>query len=147
MQTRHLETILQSANDNICILLRKRDLPLFFYDKKRPPANCRWPCGSPNWTRTSDILINSQALYRLSYGGIFNCSFPPNATHWLPEEYIKLPAALAAGGIFKRKSRHLPIFPGRRHPSIFGTTQLNFCVRHGNRWILSVINTGFFSFL
>ena len=25
--------------------------------------------GSPNWTRTSDTLINSQVLYRLSYGG------------------------------------------------------------------------------
>ena len=27
--------------------------------------------GSPNWTRTSDTLINSQVLYRLSYGGIW----------------------------------------------------------------------------
>ena len=26
--------------------------------------------GSPGWTRTSDILINSQALYRLSYRGM-----------------------------------------------------------------------------
>ena len=26
--------------------------------------------GSPGWTRTSDILINSQALYRLSYRGV-----------------------------------------------------------------------------
>ena len=24
---------------------------------------------SPNWARTSDIMINSHALYRLSYGG------------------------------------------------------------------------------
>ena len=28
--------------------------------------------GSHSWTRTNDILINSQALYRLSYAGIFN---------------------------------------------------------------------------
>ena len=28
-------------------------------------------CGSPNWARTSDIMINSHALYRLSYGGIY----------------------------------------------------------------------------
>ena len=35
---------------------------------------------------------------------------------------------------------HLPIFPGRHQPSIFGTTELNFCVRYGNRWTLSVIN-------
>lgn len=27
--------------------------------------------GSPGWARTSDILINSQALYRLSYRGVF----------------------------------------------------------------------------
>ena len=27
--------------------------------------------GSHSWTRTNDILINSQALYRLSYAGIF----------------------------------------------------------------------------
>ena len=42
----------------------------------------------------------------------------------------------------RKESRHLPIFPGRRHPSIFGTNELNFCVRHGNRWILVVIGTG-----
>ena len=42
----------------------------------------------------------------------------------------------------KEKSRHLPIFPGRLQPSIFGTTKLNFCVRNGNRWILGVIGTG-----
>ena len=40
---------------------------------------------------------------------------------------------------------HLPIFPGRRQPSIFGTTELNFCVRYGNRWTLSVLNTNLFS--
>ena len=28
--------------------------------------------GSPDWTRTSDSLINSQVLYRLSYRGIFS---------------------------------------------------------------------------
>jgi hypothetical protein len=28
--------------------------------------------GSPGWARTSDFLINSQALYRLSYRGIGN---------------------------------------------------------------------------
>ncbi len=40
---------------------------------------------------------------------------------------------------------HLPIFPGRRQPSIVGTTELNFCVRNGNRWTLCVIDTNFFS--
>ena len=27
--------------------------------------------GSPSWTRTNDIVINSHALYRLSYWGIY----------------------------------------------------------------------------
>ena len=48
------------------------------------------------------------------------------------------------GGREKReKSRHLPIFPGRFQPSIFGTTELNYCVRNGNRWDLCVIGTGY----
>ena len=29
----------------------------------------------------------------------------------------------------------------RHHPSIFGTIELNFRVRHGNGWTLDVINT------
>ena len=77
--------------------------------------------GSPNWARTSDIMINSHALYRLSYGGI----------------YSKTPVWVYA------LCWHLPIFPGRHQPSIFGTTELNFCVRYGNRWTLSVINTNY----
>ena len=42
---------------------------------------------------------------------------------------------------------HLPIFPARRHASIVGTTELNFCVRNGNRWTLCVNNTNFFMHL
>ena len=41
------------------------------------------------------------------------------------------------------KCWHLPIFPGRHHPSIFGTIELNFRVRHGNGWTLDVINTNY----
>lgn len=41
------------------------------------------------------------------------------------------------------KCWHLPIFPGRHQPSIFGTTELNFRVRDGNGWTLSVINTNY----
>ena len=37
----------------------------------------------------------------------------------------------------------LPIFPGRLQPSIFGASELNFCVRNGNRWTLTAINTDF----
>ena len=44
---------------------------------------------------------------------------------------------------FKRRfiCWHLPIFPGRHQPSIFGTNELNFRVRDGNGWTLIVINT------
>ena len=38
---------------------------------------------------------------------------------------------------------HRPIFPGRFQPSIFGTDELNFCVRNGNRWTLTAIGTNF----
>ena len=42
---------------------------------------------------------------------------------------------------------HLPIVPGRRQPSIFGTNELNFRVRDGNGWTLIVINTNSLSLL
>ena len=38
--------------------------------------------------------------------------------------------------------RRRPIFPGSFPPSIFGTGELNFRVRYGNGWDLTVINTG-----
>ena len=36
---------------------------------------------------------------------------------------------------------HLLIFPGSLPPSIFSASELNFCVRYGNRWTLAAINT------
>ena len=41
-----------------------------------------------------------------------------------------------------RGNRQRPILPGRGQPSTFGTGELNYCVRYGNRWDLSVITTG-----
>ena len=38
----------------------------------------------------------------------------------------------------------LPIFPGSCPPSIVGADELNFCVRDGNRWTLTAINTNLF---
>ena len=35
----------------------------------------------------------------------------------------------------------LPIFPGRRQPSIVGSDELNYRVRNGNGWTLILINT------
>ena len=36
-----------------------------------------------------------------------------------------------------------PIFPDSHPSSIVGTVQLNFCVRNGNRWTLTVKNTNY----
>ena len=47
----------------------------------------------------------------------------------------------------KRKNRRLPNFPGSFPPSIFSAGELNFCVRVGNRCILSAIITGFSLFV
>ena len=101
------------------------DLAVYLDKKENRVVRRLLCCGSPNWARTSDIMINSHALYRLSYGGI----------------YSKTPLWVYA------LCWHLPIFPGRHQPSIFGTTELNFCVRYGNRWTLSVINTNLLTFV
>ena len=37
----------------------------------------------------------------------------------------------------------LPIFPGRRQPSIFGADELNCRVRNGNGWTLTAKDTNF----
>ena len=41
---------------------------------------------------------------------------------------------------------HWPIFPVRRRTSIFGSAQLNFCVRNGYRWTLCDNNTNYTEF-
>ena len=43
------------------------------------------------------------------------------------------------------KNRQRPTFPGSFPPSIIGAGELNFCVRDGNRCILSAIVTGLIS--
>ena len=114
------------VNFNYSVLMLPQLLTLSHLDKKENRVVKRLLCcGSPNWARTSDIMINSHALYRLSYGGIQS----------------KTPVWVYA------LCWHLPIFPGRHQPSIFGTTELNFCVRYGNRWTLSVINTNLLTFV
>ena len=46
------------------------DLAVYLDKKENRVVRRLLCCGSPNWARTSDIMINSHALYRLSYGGI-----------------------------------------------------------------------------
>ena len=52
----------------------------------------------------------------------------------------KIPLTLANQGLIGIRQRL--ILPGRVQPSTFSTGELNFCVRDGNRWNLSVIATG-----
>ena len=52
----------------------------------------------------------------------------------------KTPLTLANQGLIGIRQRL--ILPGRVQPSTFSTGELNFCVRDGNRWNLSVIATG-----
>ena len=44
--------------------------PVCYGKKKKTIVDGLFLFGSPNWARTSDIMINSHALYRLSYRGI-----------------------------------------------------------------------------
>ena len=58
----------------------------------------------------------------------------------LPQNDKKAPLTLANQGLIGIRQRL--ILPGRVQPSTFSTGELNFCVRDGNRWNLSVIATG-----
>ena len=70
--------------------------------------------------------------YRLSYGGIWNskANSPLCFRKQTEVKRFRLTSVVSCWRI--------PIFPGRLQPSIFGTTELNFCVRNGNRWTLCV---------
>ena len=57
-----------------------------------------------------------------------------------PQNDKKTPLTLANQGLIGIRQRL--ILPGRVQPSTFSTGELNFCVRDGNRWNLSVIATG-----
>ena len=104
-------------------------------------------CLHTNWLAITDRrysrTISLWHLYNLSLSQIL-CRYL-RASNERPygfakqKKYKKTPTLL--GGHFM--CWHLPIFPGRHQPSIFGTTELNFCVRYGNRWTLSVINTNY----
>ena len=60
-------------------------------------------------------------------------------------KHKKIPLTLANQGLIGIRQRL--ILPGRVQPSTFSTGELNFCVRDGNRWNLSVIATGNGSYL
>ena len=93
--------------------------------------------GSPGWTRTSDTLINSQVLLPTELRRNIK-SDPVRCVRPADRNWHDLRRK-----IYTWKCRHSPIFPRRRHLSIFGVYELNFCVRNGNRWNLIAICTDF----
>ena len=61
------------------------------------------------------------------------------STDWAKEEYT----GQADLTRFLMRCRRRPNFPGRCHPSILGTAELNYRVRNGNGWTLCVIITDY----
>ena len=73
---------------------------------------------------------------------------PPDGAAFPPLRLLPPPSASAVRTkkrppqrVVSSLCRRRPIFPVRLQTSIFGTTELNFRVRDGNGWTLSVINT------
>ena len=87
-------------------------------------------------------LIGSLALVqkRVSFDTLF-CLAPPVG---LEPTTLRLTAACSTDwAIEEYLCRHRPIFPWRHHQSIFGTDELNCCVRDGNRCTLIAKDTDY----
>ena len=88
----------------------------------------------PAGLEPADIMINSHALCQLSYRGIsllLSLTFSLNTKDNDFCRYLQ-----------HSSFRQLSTFPGSHPPSIIDVKELNFCVRHGNRWFLLAIVTG-----
>ena len=62
----------------------------------------------------------------------------PYSGHKISRDNKKVPPDSFPVG---EKMLALPIFPGRRQPSIVGRDELNYRVRNGNGWTLALIST------
>ena len=93
-------------------------------------------------SQLSSAQVSLTSVFGMGTGGA-SPSSTPHAFHSFraAPDTQKTPEVHTSGVSFAR-SRHLPIFTGRVQPTIFGTSELNFCVRNGNRWGLTVIDTG-----
>ena len=94
---------------------------------------------------------------QLSYSGILNFVTPHSIfvgvmydirpANWAIEEYSslfytqKITALPLSSHVYS--FRQLSTLPGSHPPSTIDVKELNFCVRHGNRWVLLAIVTGF----
>ena len=70
------------------------------------------------------------------------------SAHWVSSRLTVSLIGSKKSGLRKLSDRFivlaLPIFPGRRQPSIVGAGELNYRVRNGNGWTLTAINTNYF---
>ena len=106
-------------------------MPLFFCSFTRLIVILQIPRVAPSCAR-----VSLPPRRHVESRGIFSFS-PPNDK--------KTPLTLTNQGLIGIRQRL--ILPGRVQPSTFSTGELNFCVRDGNRWNLSVIATGNGSYL
>ena len=103
-------------------------MPLFFLAALRgSPLFCKFHVSIRRVPMDSVFFPKNR--YLRSRGGVL---FPQNDK--------KTPLTLTNQGLIGIRQRL--ILPGRVQPSTFSTGELNFCVRDGNRWNLSVIATG-----
>ena len=109
----------------------------------------RWEYPWFYFTLTADESLSpSNAYHNRGYALEPQCPHrgiaPPRGQHWTAADYEKGAPILSVLLLFR--NQRLPILPGRFHPSTFGVCGLNYCVRHGNRWIPAAIATEFFCF-
>src|SRR5699024_3747001 len=91
--------------------------------------------------RTCQQILQSfiGRIFRTQDFARFVCRLRPL---FVPAQAKRKPPRFTPQGFRFSRSRHLPIFTGRVQPTIFGTSELNFCVRNRNRLGLTVIDTG-----
>ena len=113
-------------------------------------------CVSPRLSRSSFMPLIKAAppphvrftlhQYYTTYCTILYC---PNQSSKLPNFSVQAKCGAPYTPSIKKTARvcelllmsAFPIFPASRPASIFGDRELNFCVRYGNRWTLTPINT------
>ena len=101
---------------------------------------------SCSFTRLTVIILPSDSFSTSACRSVVRPRLLPPAAMFGRGEFFsspkrqKIPLTLTNQGLIGIRQRL--ILPGRVQPSTFSTGELNFCVRDGNRWNLSVIATG-----
>ena len=79
---------------------------------------------------SSNTTIATEMKETLAFSLLSRCRWNKKRTHPIRGEF------------FFHGIRQRPTLPSRLQPSTIGAERLNFCVRHGNRWIPFAIVTG-----